>query len=436
MHVAGIVAEYNPFHEGHLHLIRKIREELGDKTPVVIIMSGEFVQRGEPSLIDRTSRTCAVLSCGADLVFELPFTFACGSADRFAHGAIRSLIESNGITDLYFGAEHDSLSDLSEIARIDFEKEESFQLKRDELLKEGLPYAAAWEGAALSVLSTSENALSPGLFSSIVGKPNNLLAIAYLRELFSSENSITPHLIVREGSYSDPNLQEGAFPSATAIRERIRSHLISGGKTQLLSHLDELRPYLPDEMLSEMLHLWHGSTRPMGEESLLSSVLPILRSMSSDDLSGYAYMGNGLAGYLKNSVSRLHFDPNTDLPSLFRKKIATKCFSYTRIMRAISSLVIGQKEEDLMKLSDPCYLRLLGFSERGRGVLKEMRSASTLPILSRASDAFHHGKDPVFSRMDELDRVSHDWWTQIARGTWEEDFHQEVIQFKRNKLYR
>ena len=436
MHVAGIVAEYNPFHDGHLHLIRKIREELGDTTPVVIIMSGEFVQRGEPSLIDRTSRTCAVLSCGADLVFELPFTFACGSADRFAHGAIRSLLESNGITDLYFGAEHDSLSDLSEIARIDFEKEESFQIKRDELLKEGLPYAAAWEGAALSVLSSSENALSPEVFSSIVGKPNNLLAVAYLRELFSSESSITPHLIVREGSYSDPNLQEGSFPSATAVRECIRSHLISGGKSQLLSHLDELRPYLPDEMLSEMLHLWHGSTRPMGEDALLSSALPIIRSMSSDDLSAYAYMGNGLAGYLKNSVNRLHFDPNTDLPSLFRKEIATRCFSYTRIMRAISSLVIGQKEEDLMKLSDPCYLRLLGFSERGRGVLKEMRSASTLPILSRASDAFHHGKDPVFSRMDELDRLSHDWWTQIARGTWEEDFHQEVIQFKRNKLYR
>ena len=436
MHVAGIVAEYNPFHEGHLHLIRKIREELGEKTPVVIIMSGAFVQRGEPALIDRTSRTCAVLSCGADLVFELPFTFACGSADRFAHGAIRSLVESNGITDLYFGAEHDSLSDLSAIAQIDFEKEESFQQKRDELLKEGLPYAAAWEGAALSVLSSSENALSPEVFSSIVGKPNNLLAIAYLRELSSLKSTITPHLILRKGSYSDPNLKEGTFPSATAVRENIRAHLISGGKSQLLSHLVELRPYLPDEMLSEMLHLWHGSTRPMGDADLLSSALPIIRSMSSEDLTGYAYMGNGLAGYLKNAISKLHFDPNTDLPSLFRKEISTKCFSYTRIMRAISSLVIGQKEEDIQNLSDPRYLRLLGFSEKGRGVLKEMRSASSLPILSRASDAFHHKKDPVFFRMDELDRLSHDWWTQIARGTWEEDFHQEVIQFKRNKLYR
>ena len=133
---------------------------------------------------------------------------------------------------------------------------------------------------------------------------------------------------------------------------------------------------------------------------------------------------------------RSHFDPDKDITETFRKAAETRCFSYTRILRSLASLSVGQTKEDLQNLSDPKYLRLLGFSEKGRGVLKSMRESSSLPILSRASDARHFAKDPVFARMDELDRLSHDLWTTLARGTFEEDFKREVIQYKRNKLYR
>lgn len=437
MHVAGIIAEYNPFHEGHLYLIRKIREELGADTPIVIIMSGEFVQRGEPAIIDRRSRTSAVLSCGADLVLELPFTFACASADRFAHGAVQSLLATKIVTDLYFGAEHTSLSDLSEIARLDFEHDSIFLDELDRNLREGLPYAAAWEASARSVLvNKSDCSLDEDTFTSILREPNNLLAIAYLREIIVSGSTLTPHLVARNGSYHELSLSAEHLPSASAIRHEVLSQHKKQSHGEWLQSLGTLAPYLPASMLAEMLHLWNTDSQPMGPDDLLTVALPILRSMGSDELAEYAYMGNGLAAYLKNTMAKLHYNPALSLSELFQKDVSTRCFSSTRIMRALSSLVTGQKASDLQLLTEPVFLRLLGFSERGRLLLKEMRTAIDLPIFSRASDALHHSKNSHIARMDELDRISHDFWTFHARGTWEEDFHQDVIQFKRNRLYR
>ena len=435
MRVAGIVAEFNPFHRGHMHLISKVREELGSKTPIVVIMSGEFVQRGIPAITDRTSRICAILSSGVDVVLELPFTFATGSADRFAHGAIQSLAKSSVITDLYFGAEHDSLEDLRYIADLDPENDPVFHEKLDALQKDGQPYASAWQDALIASLEShpeKNGALSSEKLAAILREPNNTLAISYLRELRNC-SSIVPHLIHRVDPYHGQDLSEGTFASASALRKKIFEEY---GKEDFLRSLGGLLPFIPETMLSEMMYLWNSGTSPMGEEDLLSDVLPIIRASSVESLSETAHMGPQLAGYLKTAVRNMHYDPDASLTDLFQKNASTRCFSYARTLRALSSLAVGQKTTDLENLAEPKYLRLLGFSEAGRTVLKQMREGSELPILSRASDAFHHGKDPVFARMDELDRISHDWWTGKARGTFEEDFHREVIQFKRNRLYR
>ncbi|MCR5058223.1 MAG: nucleotidyltransferase family protein [Clostridiales bacterium] len=439
MRIAGIIAEYNPLHNGHLRLFQKVREELSEQTPIVVIMSGVFVQRGIPSLTDRESRVCALLCNGADLVFELPFTFATGSADRFAHGGVSSLLQSGVITDLYFGAEHPSLSDLSLIAEKDFESDPVFSEKLEQLQKDGLPYAAAWQEAAGAVLEGLSGETSPMTvedFKNIIRKPNNILAVSYLRELHRAGSSIVPHLVCREGSYHEEELSENEYPSATALRKTILDRYRSLEKGDFIRSLSDLLPYVPTQMLAEMLHLWNQDTIPMGEKELLSYALPLLRSASSEQLQAVAHVGPQLSGHLRSSVRSMHFDPNEDLSETFRKAVETRCFSYTRILRGISSLCVGQTQDDLSELSDPLYLRLLGFSEKGRSVLSSMRKASDLPILSRASDANHYRKDQKFTRMNELDRLSHDLWTSIARNTFEEDFKREVIQYKRNKLYR
>ena len=437
MRVAGIVAEYNPLHNGHLRLFRKVREDLGENTPIVVIMSGEFVQRGIPALTDRTSRVCALLSCGVDVVLELPFTFATGSADRFAHGAVQSLIRSGVVTDLYFGAEHSSLSDLSAIADMDPESDPMFGEVLEDCQKKGLSYAASWQQAASSVIASRKGSrISSDDFERIIREPNNILAVAYLREISRSGSSIRPHLLVREDSYHEEDLKESSFPSATALRKQILTRYAMLSKGGFISSSSELIPHMPIPMIAEMLHLWNASTIPMGEKDLIAASIPLIRSTDPARLSSVAHMGSQLSGHLKSEVRSLHFDPQKDISNTFRQAVETRCFSYTRILRALASLVVGQTENDLSLLSDPGYLRLLGFSEKGRTVLKSMRSSSDLPIFSRASDAFHFGKDPSISRMDELDRLSHDWWTMKARNTFEEDFKREVIQFKRNRLYR
>ena len=200
MRVAGIIAEYNPLHNGHLRLIEKIRDDLGGQTPVLVIMSGEFVQRGIPAITDRTARVCALLSCGADVVLELPFTFATGSADRFAKGGILSLIGSGVVTDLYFGAEHASLEDLSYIAGLDPESDPAFLSTLESLQKDGQPYAAAWEQALLDHIRLQKNCDRSFLdsLSVLLHQPNNILAISYLRELKRAGSAIEPHVLLRE----------------------------------------------------------------------------------------------------------------------------------------------------------------------------------------------------------------------------------------------
>ncbi|MBO4473440.1 MAG: nucleotidyltransferase family protein [Clostridiales bacterium] len=468
MRVAGIVAEYNPFHTGHLYLLNKVREELGEDAAIVVIMSGDFVQRGIPAISDRSSRACALLSSGADLVLELPFTFATGSADRFARGSILSLSKSTVVTDLFFGAEHDSLEDLLYIASLDPEADSGseagdlFHSRLEELQKEGQPYAAAWQEAFTAYLearaetaseecpetTSSESCLdarhttttttrfSSERLAAILKEPNNILAISYLRELKRCGSDIKPHLVHRENAYHEEGLKEDSFPSATALRKTILERYDTLTKPEFIRSLSDLLPFIPDTMLAEMLCQWNHETRPMGENDLIEAALPLLRASSSEKLAETAHMGPHLAGYLKGAIRNLHYDGNEPVSVLFRKKAETRCFAYTRILRALSSLLVGQTAEDLTALTDPKYLRLLGFSEKGRTVLKAMRGQSELPILSRASDALHYAKDPVFARMDELDRISHDFWTSRARGTFEEDFKREVIQFKRGRLYR
>lgn len=438
MRIAGIVAEYNPFHRGHLYLMEQVRQELGPDTPIVVIMSGDFVQRGEPALVDRAARTSAVLQCGADLVLELPFTFATGSADRFAAGAIGSLVSTGIVTDLFFGAEHDSLSDLSAIAGMEPESSPSFLEKLSALQKDGASYASAWEQATIDFLQEAGEEYSDlkEKLIPILREPNNTLAIAYLRELRRQSASITPHLVHRVDHYHDDTLKNDSLPSATAIRKTVLSSFYTGDRGAFLASLSNLESFVPAPMLAEMLHLWSTNTRPMDARLLIEEAFPVLRAQSVSVLSQTAHMGEKLASHLKSRVSAMHFDPSIPFEDVFIQQVHTKCFPHARIMRAISSLVVGQTEEDLQKLESPLYLRLLGFSERGRLQLKNMRQSASLPILSRTSDALHHQKNKAFDRMNRLDLISHDWWTWHARRTFEEDYHFEVIQYKRNKIYR
>ena len=427
MKIAGVIAEYNPITNGHIYHLEKTRE-MSRADFVVAVMSGDFTQRGMPAEMDKWTRSRLAAESGADLVVELPFVYATGSAEMFARGGI-GILDGLGIVDtVSFGSESGDLDQLKRLADLLAREPDPYKGSLKKHLQTGMSFPAARQAAVSEEIG--------GDAACLLEEPNNILAISYLRELHRAGSSVVPHLVCREGSFHEEELSEGDFPSATAIRKAVSENHKNLTKGDFIRSLGDLLPYVPKEMLAEMLHLWNGNTIPMGEKDLLFHCLPVLRCSSSEQLSLIAHMGPQLAGHLKSAVRSMHFDPDKDITETFRKAAETRCFSYTRILRSLASLSVGQTKEDLVNLSDPKYLRLLGFSEKGRGVLKSMRESSSLPILSRASDARHFAKDPVFARMDELDRLSHDLWTTLARGTFEEDFKREVIQFKRNKLYR
>ena len=194
MKVIGIVAEYNPFHNGHLYQIETARRTWGQDIYIVVVMSGNFVQRGEPAIASKWVRAQSALACGADLIIEIPFTFACASAERFASGAINLLASTGIVTDLYFGSETEDLTLLQTIAGILCDKPRSLETSIRTYLQDGQSYAAARETSLLEYLeSEGRQDILPNV-SAALRAPNSILAIEYLIACQKTDSSITPRL--------------------------------------------------------------------------------------------------------------------------------------------------------------------------------------------------------------------------------------------------
>ena len=240
MKVVGIIAEYNPFHNGHLHHLQEsIRLSLADYT--IVVMSGNFMQRGTPALMDKYHRAKAALSCGADLVLELPAYYATGSAEYFALGGISLLDKLGVVSHLCFGSECGDLDFLSKVAQITSEESEAYQKCLQAHIKSGKSYPSARTAAIIEVC--------PELSSSVSGltTPNNILGIEYLKALYRLNSNIEPYTIQRVSShYHDQKLKE-SYSSASAIRNVIKSEEFESLKSQAIhisSQLYKLIEYL------------------------------------------------------------------------------------------------------------------------------------------------------------------------------------------------
>ena len=213
MNVLGIVSEYNPLHSGHVYHIAASREKTG-ATHAVCVMSGNFVQRGEPAIVDKWARAKMALNSGIDLVIELPVVFACASAEIFARGAVRILNQTGIINYLCFGSEQGELETLKRIASVLAEEPSEFRTSLKKYLKQGLSFPAAREKALTGYLRDV-----PG---GIMDKSNNILAIEYLKALITTGSGMEPVTIRRKGSgYQDSIITE-TFSSATAIRNFLK----------------------------------------------------------------------------------------------------------------------------------------------------------------------------------------------------------------------
>lgn len=350
--VLGIIAEYNPFHNGHLYHILKSKELTNDDYTVAI-MGGNFTQRGESSLVDKWTKAEMAIGGGVDLVIELPTLYNISSAENFADGAIKILDELKLIDHVSFGAECEELNKLNIIANILYQEPKEFKAYLSAELSTGISFPKARENAIISYLKDES-------YSSILSEPNNILAIEYLKALKKYRSKIKPILIPRKNSgHLNPDYT-GKFSSSTAIRNMIKT-----GNTRDLK--DALTP-ASYTILKEEINKGHF-VKDFSEFEKI--ILYNLRQKEIEEIKKLPDVSEGL----ENIIKRTALSCNTIHD--FIDIVSSKRYTQTRIKRILlySLLGITQKEMDISKKVTP-YIRILGFNDKGKHLLSKITVAN------------------------------------------------------------
>ena len=373
MKVAGIVAEYNPFHTGHAHQIAATRAELGGDCAVVAVMSGNWVQQADCAVADKWTRTRLALMGGADLVLELPTVWAVSSAESFARGAV-SILHACGVADVIsFGSECGDADKLCRVAEC-LDSEE-YRAALAAMVDKGESFAACRQKAVEQVLGKE--------LGGLLAKPNNNLGVEYIRALNALESGIKPMTVLRKGSghnqvigvivrgedgacrCDESRTQRPQFVSATHLRVDIAE-----------GAWDAAAPYLPDGGLD----LLQNAQRP-DTGRVERAILARLRTMTAEDWGKLPDSGaaEGLPQRLERAGKTC-----TDL-AVFFEKAKTKRFTHARLRRLVLWAYLGLTAADVPKT--PPYIRVLGFNERGREVLARMRKQAALPVITKPAHA-------------------------------------------------
>lgn len=358
MPFVAIICEYNPFHNGHEYQIKKIREEFGKDTTIIAIMSGNYTQRGETAILDKLTRAECAVECGANLVLELPFPYSVSSAELFAGAAVH-IADSLGVIDyLSFGSECGSIEELTSYAENCLSKEYSELLSKniasDEL--SSLGYAKICEATYKELYG--EN--------TVAQRPNNILALEYIKALIKSGSNIKPHTIKRVGAdFDEESITEGSIQSASAIRQSVLS-----GDISALEHI-------PNAAKPIILNSIAGGQFPCDMERLAVAVISNLRLNPADASCNI----HDVSGGLYNRLRSASFKANTikELVSLTE----TKKYTNARIYRAIWYSYLGVTSSDVKKA--PEYTQLLAMDKQGRACLKEIGKRSSIPVLTKPS---------------------------------------------------
>ena len=366
MKATGIIAEYNPFHGGHQYHIEKAKERT-DSQYCVAVMSGDFVQRGEPAIFSKYLRTKMALTCGADVVIELPSLFASSSAEDFAACGIALLTALGTVDTVCFGSEDGNIDAILSAASL-LEKEDlEFSQKLKKGLRQGLSWPQARNAALISLSGMQEKALNR-----LLGSPNNLLGIEYCKAIKRQESPLTPVTILRNGQgYHDSTL-DGAQASASALRKAL---------LQKEEPLCGLFPHIPPE-----IQTLYGQGLPLSPKDCSSLLNYTLLTMLHEgrDLTLYADMSQELADRLKHCL--LQYE---DWEGRIRQ-LKTRQYTYTRISRALLQLMLGvtkEMREEGKEAGFAPYARILGFRKSALPLLSQLKKDSSIPLITKTAGA-------------------------------------------------
>ncbi len=376
MKTIGIIAEFNPFHNGHKYLINKCRKDLGADR-VVIVMTGNFVQRGAPAIVDKFTRAKAAISLGADLVLELPVYYSLGSAEYFAMGGV-TLLNSLGCIDyLCFGSEFPDADKLLQIADIAIDEPDTYKATLNEALKNGEPFPSARAIALVKELKDKPGFSDTDELMNMLSSPNSILALEYIRALKKTRSSMKPHVIQRVGhAYHSEEL--GSIPSAAGIRARLLSGSCDRVKLNAPFILDGVMPREAIEAISG----YEGRFVQSNDFSALLHYKLILEKNSG--YQKYLDVTKDISNRILNNLE--YAESFSGLCS----NLKSKNLVYTRISRSLFHILLNITEENMAAYKADGftnYARVLGLKESSSDILKLIHEKSSLPVLDRPKDA-------------------------------------------------
>lgn len=408
MKTVGLITEYNPFHNGHAYHIEKAKMLTGADR-VIVVMSGDFVQRGAPAVMPKHLRAESALLSGASLIIELPVCFATGSAEYFAQGSISLLNQLGCIDSICFGSECGDLHLLKEIAQILVDEPIEYQTALKQALKEGASFPAARQ-EALNIYSDK--------YSEILASPNNILGIEYLKALAKIHSKMEPFTIKRIGAgYHDMDI-DGQFSSATAIRSDIYqlADVNSSSESLPLTHIQTQVPSSCHELMKKN----YQTRYPVKADDFSLLLKAKLLSETAGSLSHYLDMSPELANrILRLRNDYLSFEQFCDL-------LKTKELTRSRISRSFIHVLLGITNDWLTAMKAPApYARILGFRRDHADLLGILKRTSDIPLITSPARAVL--ADTAY-QMLELDIYASNLYESVITDLYGTPFHNELTK--------
>lgn len=407
MKTVGIIAEYNPFHNGHKYQIEKAKELTGADY-CIVVMSGNFVQRGTPAFMDKYLRAKAALTCGADLVIELPVHYAAASAEYFASGAV-AILDRLGIIDyLCFGSECGNIEILSDIADVLISESDEFKNVLKRCLKEGHSYPKARNDAICVAAPYLKEYLD------VLNYPNNILGLEYIKALKKRKSHIVPYTVSRIGAgYHDYELND-SYSSALAIREAVMAK----------NDIRVTKKQIPD-CVHNLMEENYLKTFPIFPEDL--SLLLHYKLLQGQDAGFEMYFdidshfSDKLKKYLPNSTNY------TDLCDTLKSKNMT----YTRVSRNLLHVLLNIYQSDMDAYCSQDYVyyaRMLGFRKEASKLLNAIKTGSSIPLISKLADATACIETEDGIKMLKCDIQASHLYSMVVQHKFNRDFCNEYTE--------
>jgi len=371
MKILGLITEYNPFHNGHLYHLNKSKKITG-ATHTVAVMSGNFLQRGEPAIVHKWERAKMAVKSGVDLIIEIPTTYACSTAELFAYGSISLLDKLGAVECISFGSEIGNINSLSKIVEVLTSSLPEFEEILKNYVNLGFTFPVARSMAIVRYFKEIKgyNEENLALINDVMKSPNNILGIEYLKAINELKSSIIPYTITRKyAHYHSKDITDSSIASATAIRE----HLFNNNA------LINISSVIPNTTLNILSSNIESGIAPIFSTDFQQSILAILRRSELKDIKNVFDVVEGL----ENRIYKCSNNVNT--VSELYNCIKSKRYTLTRIQRILMHTLLNINKDDIFRFNNnggPQYARVLAFNCKGREILQILKSTSSIPIIS------------------------------------------------------